>query len=42
MIMNVALEEFGQTVNASNSIMIRDTEHDQTGVIDFGIPFVVA
>lgn len=39
---DVAWEEFGQIIEASNTLMIGDTWHDEKAAQDFGIPFLVA
>ena len=41
-IRDIALEEFGQIINADNSIMIGDTWHDEAAAKAFGIPFLGA
>jgi len=39
---DVALEEFGQTIDAESSRMIGDTWHDEAAATAFGIPFMDA
>jgi len=39
---DVALEKFGQTINAESSAMIGDTWHDEAAATSFGIPFIEA
>lgn len=39
---DIALEEFGQIINDSNSVMIGDTWHDEVAAKAFGIEFIDA
>lgn len=41
-IKDLALEEFGQTISDSNSVMIGDTWHDEAAAKAFGIKFMDA
>ena len=39
---DIALEEYGQTIDKNNAIMIGDTWHDKTASKRFGIDFINA
>lgn len=41
-IRDIAQEEFGQTIDQYNSVMIGDTWHDEDAAKNFGIPFIDA
>jgi hypothetical protein len=41
-IKDIAWEEFGQRIEAGNTMMIGDTWHDEKAAQDFGIPFLAA
>ncbi len=41
-IRDIALEEFNQTINQDNTIMVGDTWHDEAAAKSFGVPFMNA